>query len=98
MVFTSLAFAQVGQAFASRSNHDSLSAIGLRSNPLMLRIVLTVTVLQLSVIYLPPMQSLFSTSAVSPLDLGIALGIGMIVFAAIELGKKWGRRSSSGAI
>jgi len=97
MVFTSLAFAQVGQAFASRSNHDSLSAIGLRSNPLMLRIVLTVTVLQLSVIYLPPMQSLFSTSALSPLDLGIALGIGMIVFAAIEMGKKWGRRSSSGA-
>jgi Ca2+-transporting ATPase len=51
--------------------------------------VLTVAVLQLLVIYFPPMQSFFSTAPLSPLDLGIALGIGVIVFAAIEIEKKW---------
>ena len=35
MIFTSLAFAQVGQALATRSSHASLFSIGLRSNPLM---------------------------------------------------------------
>lgn len=89
MVFTSLAFAQIGQALASRSNHASLFAIGLRSNSLMSGMVLTVAVLQLSVIYLSPMQSFFGTSTLSPADLGIALGVGAIVFTAIEAEKKW---------
>ena len=89
MVFTSLAFAQIGQALAARSNHASLFTIGLRSNPLMLGMVLAVAVLQLSVIYLSPMQSFFGTNILSPADLGIALGVGVVVFTAIEVEKKW---------
>lgn len=88
LVFTSLAFAQIGQALAARSSHTSLFTMGLRSNPLMLGMVLLVAILQLLVIYLPPLQSFFNTSPLSLLDLGIALGIGLIVFAAIELYKK----------
>jgi uncharacterized membrane protein (DUF485 family) len=54
--------------------------------------VLTVFVLQLSVIYLPSLQSFFSTKPLSPVDLAIALAVGVIVFAAIEVGKKWGHK------
>lgn len=89
MVFTSLAFAQIGQALAARSNHASLFTIGLRSNPSMLGMVLTVALLQLSVIYLSPMRSFFGTSILSPADLGIALGVGVVVFTAIEVEKNW---------
>jgi Ca2+-transporting ATPase len=92
LVFTALAFAQIGQALASRSGHASLFAIGLRSNPLMLAMVLSVAVLQLLVIYLPPLQAFFNTQALGVLDLGVALGTGVVVFAAIEAQKKWSAR------
>ncbi len=88
MVFTVLAFAQVGQALATRSNHASLFAIGLRSNPLMLLMVAAVLLLQLLVIYFPPMQSFFNATPLTSLDLGITLAIGALVFIVIETQKK----------
>ena len=87
MIFTSLAFAQIGQALATRSRRESLFSAGLRSNPLMLAMVLTVAVLQLLAIYLPPMQEFFKTMALGPVDLAMAMGIGVAVFAAIEAAK-----------
>lgn len=88
LVFTSLAFAQVGQALAARSGHASLFTIGLRSNTVMLIMVVTVAVLQLMVVYISPMQTFFNTSPLSPFDLGVALGVGIIVFTVIEVWKK----------
>jgi len=86
-VFTSLAFAQIGQALATRSDHVSLLKMGLRSNPLMLGMVLLVAGLQLLVIYFPPLQSFFDTMPLSVVDLGVALGIGLVMFAVIEIQK-----------
>ncbi len=88
MVFTSLAFAQIGQALAGRSSQASQLQTGLRSNPLMLAMILVVFVLQLSVVYLPPLQTFFYTQPLLPLDLLIALGIGLVVFTAIEVEKR----------
>lgn len=89
MIFTSLAFAQIGQALAVRSGTDSLFKAGLRSNPLMLTMVGVVFVLQLAVVYLPPLQSFFSTTALSLSELLVCLASGAIVFAAIEIEKLW---------
>ncbi len=88
MVFTTLAFAQIGQALASRSNTASVFEQGLRSNPLMLAMMVTVFVLQLAVIYLPPLQSFFETTPLRVVDLLIALGAGVMVFTIIELEEK----------
>ncbi len=88
MVFTVLAFAQIGQAFATRSNHASIFQLGLRSNPLLLSMALSVFFLQIAVIYLPPLQSFFNTTPLLPLDLVISLGIGLLVFAVIEFAKR----------
>jgi Ca2+-transporting ATPase len=87
MVFTSLAFAQIGQALAARSSTVSLFKLGLRSNPVMLAMALIVFVLQLSVIFFPPLEAFFETSPLSALDLLIAIGIGLLVFSAIEIEK-----------
>ena len=87
MVFTSLAFAQIGQAFATRSNSGPVFPLRLRSNPLLLTMALTVFVLQLAVIYLPPLQSFFNTRALYPLDLAVAIGAGVLVFAVLAFGK-----------
>ncbi|MGZ8452733.1 MAG: cation-translocating P-type ATPase, partial [Candidatus Binatia bacterium] len=94
MVFTSLAFAQIGQALAVRSGRDSLFTVGLRSNGLMLGMVIMVFILQALVIYTAPLQSFFETDPLSPLDLLVAVGMGVMVFAAIELEKLWHRRTT----
>ena len=87
MIFSSLAFAQVGQALASRSNRESLFALGLGSNPLLLGMAVLVTLLQLAVIYIPPVAAFFSVTPLSLPDLLIALGTGVLVLTALELAK-----------
>ena len=91
MIFTSLAFAQIGQALGARSRHDSLLAIGLRSNALLLGMIVVVASLQLLVIYAAPLQGFFETEPLSLSDLGICAAIGVAIFAAMELEKKLGR-------
>ncbi len=85
MVFTSLAFAQIGQALATRSSNASLFQIGLRSNPVLLAMIGVVFVLQLMVVYLPPLQGFFETRPLTLVDILVALGAGVVVFGAIEL-------------
>jgi Ca2+-transporting ATPase len=87
MIFSSLAFAQVGQALASRSNRESLLTQGLASNPLMLGMAVLVTVLQLGVLYIPPVASFFSVIPLSLPDLLVALGAGLVVLSALEAAK-----------
>ncbi|MEI7945263.1 MAG: cation-translocating P-type ATPase [bacterium] len=91
MIFSSLAFAQVGQALASRSNRESLLTQGLASNPLMLGMAALVTLLQLGVLYIPPVASFFSVIPLSLPDLLVALGAGLLVLAALEVAKLWKR-------
>jgi len=88
MVFTSLAFMQVFQALASRSNKDSLFKIGFLSNPLLAGMVLLVVVLQLMVLYVPALAHFFDVLPLSGYDLSIAAGAGVIVFMVMEL-EKW---------
>jgi len=93
LVFTTLAFAQVGQALAARSHRQSLFTIGLRSNLLMLAMALVVVLAQLAVIFLPPLQLFFETQPLAPADLLVAIAVGLLIFAAIELEKWFSRRT-----
>ena len=89
MIFTSLAFAQVGQALASRSNRESLFALGVMSNPLLLGMAALVTALQLAVLYIPPVAKFFSVTPLSLFDLVVCVLAGLAVFAAMEISKKF---------
>lgn len=91
MIFSSLAFAQVGQALASRSDRESLLTLGLASNPLMLGMATLVTLLQLGVLYIPPVASFFSVIPLSLPDLLVSLGAGLLVLVALEAAKLWKR-------
>ena len=88
MVFMTLTVSQLGHAMAVRSNRESLFATGLRGNPLLLWAVLTTLALQLGVVYLPPLQALFSTQALGASQLAICLAASTIVFWAVEI-EKW---------
>jgi Ca2+-transporting ATPase len=91
MIFTSLAFMQVFQALASRSDKESLFKMGLMTNPLLFWMVLLVTALQLAVIYIPALANFFEVLPLSLCDLAIAASMGVIVFVVMEVGKRFGK-------
>lgn len=88
IIFTVLTLSQMGHALAIRSSRDSLFRIGLLSNPWLLGAVLLTLLLQLAVIYFPPLQHVFRTEALPLSDLLLCLGISTVVFWGVEL-EKW---------
>ncbi|MFB2771580.1 cation-translocating P-type ATPase [Pelatocladus sp. BLCC-F211] len=88
MVFTTLTLSQMGNALAIRSEQDSLFKIGLLSNKPLLTAVMVTLGLQLAVVYVPFLQNIFSTQALSLGDLVICLLLSSVVFWAVEL-EKW---------
>jgi Ca2+-transporting ATPase len=95
MLFSILTLSQMGNALAIRSEKHSLFQIGLLSNkPLLASVILTLG-LQLMVIYLPFLQELFQTIALSGTDLLLCLGLSTIVFWGVEL-EKWSLRRRRG--
>lgn len=87
MVFTTLTLAQMGNAFASRSERDSVFRQGFLTNKSMLGAVLLTLALQMAVVYLPPLQVVFQTKALHFTDLLVSLLASVMVFLLIELGK-----------
>jgi len=87
MLFTFLAFAQVFQALASRSSRDNLFKLGLFSNPLLAVLAFVVIGLQLAVLYTPLVSDFFNVVPLSIQDLLVAIGLGSLVFIAMELEK-----------
>jgi Ca2+-transporting ATPase len=85
MIFTSLAFMQVFQALASRSEKESIFKVGLLSNPLLAGMALLVVVLQLAVIYIPAFSNFFEVVPLGLADIGIASAAGLVVLAAMEI-------------
>jgi len=93
MVFTFLAFAQVFQAWASRSSKDSFFKMGFAGNLLLAWMSVLVVVLQLFVLYVPSVSEFFDVKPLSGIDLLIAIGTAALVFLAMEMEKVWGVRS-----
>lgn len=88
MLFTTLIFSQLVLALSVRSEENSLFKIRLVSNPSMLWAILLTIALQLMVVYLPVMQRIFRTQALSGQELGLALGVSVLVGAVVEV-QKW---------
>ena len=78
----------MGNALAIRWERDSLFRLRLLSNKPLLGAILLTLVLQLAVVYIPALQSIFKTVPLPPADLAISLIMGTVVFWGIELEKK----------
>jgi Ca2+-transporting ATPase len=94
MVFTTLTLSEMGYVMAIRSNRDSISTIGWFSNRALVGAVALTTALQIAVVYIPFMQSLFNTVALSLADLAICIVLSTSLFWAVELQKWFIRRRS----
>ena len=86
MMFTSLAFLQVFQALATRSNTESLFTIGVFSNRVMWAVIALVVGLQLVALY-TPLGVFLGLQPLSALDLLVCVGLGLALFIAVELEK-----------
>ncbi|GFE61255.1 cation-translocating P-type ATPase [Geobacter sp. AOG2] len=87
VLFTSLAFAQIGQAMALRSFRYSFFRMGLLGNPLLLAMVGMVILLQGMVVYLPAMQAFFKTAPLSAEALAWVFVPGTALFVVLEIEK-----------
>jgi Ca2+-transporting ATPase len=87
MVFSILAFSQLGHVLAIRSEKQYLFNQGLFSNLPLLGAVLLTVLLQLGVIYLPFANTLFKTHPLSLDELLICFGASALVFHAVEFEK-----------
>jgi P-type Ca2+ transporter type 2C len=88
MVFTTLTFVQLAQAFAIRSDNAFIYQTGLLTNRSLFGAVLLTFALQLAVIYLPFANRIFRTQPLSLSELLICASIALLVFHAVEL-EKW---------
>jgi len=77
-------------ALGVRSRRDSLRSAGLCRNPTLLIMIFAVFLLQISVLYVQPLQIFFSTTPLSFWEFAFAISIGLVVLAAIEWSKKIG--------
>jgi Ca2+-transporting ATPase len=92
LVFTVLTFSQLVNAMAIRSERDSIFAIGWLSNLPLVGAVLLTLVMQLAVVFLPPLQAVFKTTGLGPTELAVALGLPWVVLVAVEIEKLLYRR------
>ena len=91
MIFTTLTMAQMGNVMAVRSDVASTFKIGFFANRTLIGAVLLTMVLQLAVIYLPFLQTIFNTRALPVTDLLVSLGLSAVLFFGVEM-IKWTRR------
>jgi len=92
MIFTTLAFMQMGQALASRSTRASLLSLGLFSNPVLIGLVGITALLQLMVLYVPFFAPFFQVSPLGVGELLVCAGLGLGMLLLIEMEKAWQRR------
>jgi Ca2+-transporting ATPase len=87
MVFTVLCFTQLANALAIRSDRKSLFKQGLMSNKALLGAVVLSILMQLAVVYVGPLNTVFRTQPLTLGELAACVGISSIVFFAVEAEK-----------
>ena len=87
-----LCFVQLGHVLAVRSERESLFTQGLLSNKPLVGAVALAIALQLAIIYVPALNRLFKTQALSATELALTFTGAAAVFAVVEVEKWFWRR------
>lgn len=85
---------QIGTAFAARTDHASLRAIGVFTNPALLVGIAAEIAFALTLVYMPFLHPLFGTAALSAGQLLLVAPFPFIVWGADEL-RRWWQRSGA---
>mgnify|MGYP001623045549 FL=1 len=92
MAFATLTLSQLFHAFDVRSEEASLFHIGVFSNPAMNRAFLIGLAMQLAVLCVPPLQAVFRTVPMSPIQWVAVLALAVTPVAVCECAKAIARR------
>jgi P-type Ca2+ transporter type 2C len=87
MVFSLLTFGQIFQTLAARSWCESAFSAGIRSHRVMIGSVAFTVISTIAIIYLPSLQEVFGTQALTFGDLLASLILSTSVFWSIEFEK-----------
>ncbi|HEU5426606.1 MAG TPA: cation-transporting P-type ATPase [Actinocrinis sp.] len=93
----SIVACQIGSAFAVRTDHASLRAVGVLSNRPLLAGIGASLLFAAALIYLPPLHAAFGTAALSPVQLATVAPFPFIVWGADEL-RRYRRRRAAGQV
>jgi magnesium-transporting ATPase (P-type) len=85
MTFAGIVACQIGTALAARTERASLRSVGFFTNRLLLWAILSEILFAAALIYLPPLQDLFGTAALGPVELAILATFPIVVWGADEL-------------
>jgi calcium-translocating P-type ATPase len=92
MTFAGITACQIGTAFAARTSRASLWQIGPFTNRFLLWAIVFEVAFAAAVVYLPPLQRLFGTAALGPLDLLVLAAFPPIVWGTDEIRRAIVRR------
>lgn len=95
LMFTALAMMQVGRALSSRSFLEPFWKQPLRTNKVLVGMILAVVALQLFVVYTPGVQTFFSAVSLSGASIGLCVAFALVVLTIMELLKAFERRKCS---
>ena len=98
MTFAGIVACQIGTAFAARTEHASLRAIGMWSNPLLLWGIAFELAFTGAVIYAPWLQEVFGTTTLGATQLALLLPFPVIVWGVDELVRAIRRGRQSGPV
>lgn len=87
MVFTTLCISQMGHAIAVRSATRLTVEISLFRNPALIAAIVSTTILQLLLIYVPFLRDFFETQPLNGTQLTICLSVSTLMFVWVEVEK-----------
>jgi Ca2+-transporting ATPase len=87
IVFNVLCLSQLGHVMAIRSENQSLFSIGVFSNKPLIGAVLLALLLQLAITYIPFLQPIFKTEALTLNEFVLVGAASSLVFFAVEIEK-----------
>jgi Ca2+-transporting ATPase len=98
VAFMALALGQIFHVIGLRSE-DSFFRTWFQGNRFMFWAVISTFILQLAVVYVPFLQTAFETTALTPTQLGMSIGLAAVVLLVVEIEKavRRARRQSENA-
>jgi Ca2+-transporting ATPase len=87
MMFTTLAFTQVGHALGLRAAGEKLID-NLRANPAIIGVTVLTILLQLAAVYVPFLDTFFEVVPLSAANFGLCIVLGGLVWGAVEIEKR----------
>jgi Ca2+-transporting ATPase len=87
VAFTMITLFEIFRVFSCRSERHSIFKLGFFTNRWLVYAAIASVLMQMAVVYLPPLQSAFNTVALSPMDWALVLPLSLTGFVALELAK-----------